>query len=160
MRKTGIEQPFHALWSVWILLGLWTAGCSVEQDAAPVKAFEPGQLWLDSSGIPINAHGGGILTHNDKYYWFGQHMVEGRKGNKAQVGVHCYSSDDLYNWKDEGIALRVSEDPDSEIARGCILERPKVIFNETTHKFVIWFHLELKGMGYLAARSGVATSDS
>lgn len=62
----------------------------------------------------------------------GEHKIEGEKGNYAQVGVHCYSSSDLYNWNDEGIALKVSSEPNSDIAQGCILERPKVIYNPNT----------------------------
>ena len=73
--------------------------------------------------------------------------------------MHVYSSKDLYDWKDEGIALRVSDDPKSDITKGCILERPKVIYNRKTGKFVMWFHLELKGKGYGAARSGVAVAE-
>src|SRR5271154_453440 len=132
-------------------------------EPAPVHygdtAFRPGAVWLDNNGVPINAHGGGILLHDGTYYWFGEHKVEGDAGNKAQVGVHVYSSTNLYSWKDEGIALAVSQDPSNEITQGCILERPKVIFNEKTKKFVMWFHLELKGQGYRAARSGVAIAD-
>ena len=122
------------------------------------EAFQPGELWLDNHGQAINAHGGGILFYEGIYYWFGEHKIAGPIGNSAQVGVHVYSSKDLYNWNDEGIALPVSEDPSSDIAKGCILERPKVLFNQQTGKFVMWFHLELKGHGYRAARSGVAVS--
>jgi len=121
--------------------------------------FHPGALWLDNHGVPINAHGGGMLYHDGTYYWFGEHKIAGSAGNKAQVGVHVYSSTNLYSWKDEGIALAVSDDPKSEITRGCLIERPKVIFNEKAGKFVMWFHLELKGQGYHAARSGVAIAD-
>ena len=121
--------------------------------------FQPGKLWPDNNSVRINAHGGGILFHKDIYYWFGEHKTEGPGGNQANVGVHCYSSRDLYNWKDEGIALLVSEDPDSDIIKGCIIERPKVIYCRKTDKFVMWFHLELKGQGYNAARTGVAISD-
>jgi len=39
--------------------------------------FRPGQIWTDNRGIPINAHGGGVLYYNGKYYWFGQFMVGG-----------------------------------------------------------------------------------
>ncbi|MFO7668662.1 MAG: glycoside hydrolase family 43 protein [Bacteroidales bacterium] len=132
--------------------------CNADKEA--LKSFHPGQEWLDNHGIPINAHGGGIMFYQNRYYWYGEHKVEGETGNTAQVGVHVYSSEDLYNWKDEGIALKVDEpNASSDIARGCILERPKVIYNENTGKFVMWFHLELKGMGYDAARSGVAVSD-
>jgi hypothetical protein len=122
-------------------------------------AFRPGQPWPDSSGVPINAHGGGILHHDGVYYWFGEHKIAGEAGNRAHVGVHVYSSPDLYQWKDEGIALKVSDDPRSEIRRECILERPKVIYNRSTREFVMWFHLELKEDGYSSARSGVAVAD-
>ncbi len=121
--------------------------------------FNPGAIWPDNNGVHINAHGGGILYQKGKYYWFGEHKIAGPAGNRAMVGVHCYSSKDLYNWKDEGIALKVSEDTTSDIAKGCILERPKVVFNKKTKKYVMWFHLELLGQGYKAARTGLATSD-
>jgi len=122
-------------------------------------SFHPGEIWNDNNGVHINAHGGGFIKYNNKYYWFGEHKIGGGIGNTAQVGVHCYSSEDLYNWKDEGIALKVVEDnPSHDIAKGCILERPKVIYNEKTQTFVMWFHLELKGHGYKAARTGVATA--
>jgi hypothetical protein len=122
-------------------------------------SFKPGQLWPDNNGVHINAHGGGIIYYNDTYYWFGEHKIEGEKGNFAQVGVHCYSSKDLYNWTDEGISLNVDNDPGSEITKGCILERPKVVYNKKTSKFVMWFHLERLGYGYGYASSGIAVSD-
>ena len=124
------------------------------------RSFKPGEIWPDNNGIHINAHGGGIMFFDGKYYWFGEHKVEGRRGNSARVGVHCYSSEDLYNWKDEGIAMKVSDDPNSPITEGCIIERPKVIRNKKTGKFVMWFHLELKGKGYSAAQTGVAVADN
>jgi beta-xylosidase len=123
------------------------------------KTFHPGELWPDNNGVHINAHGGGVLFHAGTYYWFGEHKIEGEAGNAAHVGVHVYSSRDLYNWKDEGIALPISDDPKSDITRGCILERPKVIFNPRTKKFVMWFHLEPKDAGYSGSLSGVAVAD-
>ncbi|RYY28607.1 MAG: beta-glucanase [Sphingobacteriaceae bacterium] len=122
-------------------------------------SFKPGAIWPDNNGVHINAHGGGILYQNKTYYWFGEHKVAGGAGNRAMVGVHCYSSKDLYNWKDEGIALSVSPDTTNDIAKGCILERPKVVYNAKTKKYVMWFHLELLGQSYKAARTGLATSD-
>jgi beta-xylosidase len=125
------------------------------------KSFKPGAIWPDNNGVHINAHGGGILFHKGIYYWYGEHKIAGKSGALAKVGVSCYSSHNLYNWKDEGIALKVNEtDSLNDIAKGCILERPKVIYNAKTKKFVMWFHLELKGKGYDAARSGVAISDN
>ena len=125
-----------------------------------LASFQPGSLWPDDRGVHINAHGGGILFHEGVYFWFGEHKTRGEAGNFAQVGVHVYSSRDLYNWRDEGIALRVSDAPGSDLVRGCILERPKVIFNPRTKKFAMWFHLEPKGAGYSGARSGVAVANN
>ena len=33
-------------------------------------------------------------------------------GYRPVEGVHCYSSTDLYNWKDEGLALDAIDVPD------------------------------------------------
>ncbi|MDL2281788.1 glycoside hydrolase family 43 protein [Parabacteroides sp. OttesenSCG-928-G06] len=130
--------------------------CSTKQ----TNQFTPGELWLDNNGVHINAHGGGILYMDGTYYWYGEHKTTGEGGNVANVGVHCYSSKDLYNWKDEGIALAVMpEGSGSDIEKGCILERPKVIYNAKTGKYAMWFHLEPKGLGYGGARSGIAVSD-
>lgn len=122
------------------------------------QVIRPGRLWLDDRGEHINAHGGGVLYHEGKYYWFGEHKNE--NSSAALVGINCYSSGNLVNWKYEGVALPVSDDPQSEITKGCVMERPKVIYNEKTGKFVMWFHLELKGQGYKAARSALAVSDN
>jgi beta-xylosidase len=122
------------------------------------NAFYPGAVWKDNNGVHINAHGGGVVLYKGTYYWFGEHKVEGKAGNVAQVGVHCYSSKDLYNWKDEGIALSVVSDTSSDIQKGCIIERPKVLYNAKTKKFVMWFHNEQKGKGYSYAKSGVAVA--
>jgi hypothetical protein len=92
-------------------------------ESTKYQSFQPGKIWADNHNVHINAHGGGILYHQDKYYWYGEHKVAGNAGNLAQVGVHCYSSTDMYNWTDEGIALKVVEDnPESPIAKGCVLE--------------------------------------
>lgn len=123
-----------------------------------ISSFRPGEIWPDDKGVHINAHGGGVIYYDGKYYWFGEHKSD--FSNNALFGVTCYSSADLYNWKNEGLALSVVEnDPKSEIVKGCIIERPKVVYNKKYKKFVMWFHLELRGRGYSAARAGVAYSD-
>lgn len=122
--------------------------------------FIPGKQWKDTNGVHINAHGGGVTFVDGVYYWYGEYKTAGRGGNTSLQGVSCYSSTDLYNWTNEGIVLRVETNPNSEIARGCIIERPKVVFNKKTGKYVMWFHLELKGQGYDAAKAAVAVSDN
>ncbi|ALJ01198.1 beta-glucanase [Rufibacter tibetensis] len=129
--------------------------------ASATTTIKSGEIWPDTEGKHINAHGGGILYYKGTYYWFGEHKTEGRRGNSTLFGVGAYSSKDLTSWKNEGIVLKVEEaDSTSEIIKGCVIERPKVVYNARTKKFVMWFHLELKGKGYEAARTGVATSDN
>jgi beta-galactosidase len=120
------------------------------------SAFHPGEIWYDDKEEVINAHGGGILYADKKYYWFGE-----KRGRRTSEGVNVYSSTDLYNWKFEGLALAPDDiDSTSDIARRCAMERPKVLYNKKTGKYVMWFHLELKGQGYRAARVAVAVSDN
>jgi len=148
--------------NVLMVLGLCLASsnlCAESTGQKPEKynSFRPGELWKDTDGNTIEAHGGGMYYEGGTYYWFGEHGTPGR----TKIGVMCYSSKDLYNWKKEGVALPLAyDDPDSDITVGCALERPKVIYNAATKKYVMWFHLELKGQGYDAARSGVAVSDN
>jgi hypothetical protein len=115
--------------------------------------FSPGKVWSDDKGEVINAHGGGILYEHGRYYWFGE-----KRGTHGSQGVNVYSSKDLYHWKFESLALAPATDTASEIAAGCVIERPKVIYNKKTRNYVMWFHLELKGKGYSAARAAVAVS--
>lgn len=116
-------------------------------------------VWNDTDGTHINAHGAGMLYVDGTYYWVGEHKVAGGRGNQSWVGVRMYSSKDLYNWKNEGVALKVVKDTTSMLQEGSVIERPKVIYNESTGKFVMWFHHELKGQGYDAALTGVAIAD-
>jgi hypothetical protein len=125
-----------------------------------VRSIKPGQIWPDNEGRHINAHGGGIIYYNDTYYWFGEYTLPRLEKDKSRYGVSCYSSKDLLNWKNEGLVLKVVADTSSLLSKGCVIERPKVIFNKKTGKFVMWFHHELKGQGYKAALTGVAVSDN
>jgi hypothetical protein len=106
--------------------------------------FRPGRYWYDTEGKLIQAHGGSILFHNQKYYWYGENK-EGVTGKALgqncpiwQNGVRLYSSDDLYNWKDEGVILVDKENKESPFYPGQIMDRPHILYNEKTKKFVLW----------------------
>ena len=139
-----------------VAMVLWLGVNSVCAQA--LTAITPGEVWPDDKGEHINAHGGGVIYHEGTYYWYGENRPA--RGFTTEVGVGVYSSKDLMNWKNEGVALAVSETKGDVIERGCIMERPKVVYNPTTKKFVMLFHLELKGRGYEAARVGFAVSDT
>lgn len=118
----------------------------------------PGEKWNDTGGTHINAHGGCVQYYGGAYYWFG----EDRTGSRSN-GISCYKSTDLYNWQRVGLALSMTgsmTDPEAgnDIAPGRTLERPKVVFNAKTGKWVMWIHWE-NGDGYGQARVCVASSD-
>jgi len=139
---------------VFLMLYL-TGSRAIQAQTTPPRQteFKPGEIWYDDKGAVINAHGGGLLYDKGTYYWFGE-----KRGKSASEGVNVYSSKDLYNWTMEGLALAKSTDTTSEIATNGLMERPKVIYNPKTKQYVMWFHLELPGKGYSAARAGVAVS--
>ena len=124
--------------------------------------------WKDTNGNFINAHGAGILNYNGTYYMFGEikkgktWLVPGQNWECYRVpagGVSCYSSKDLSTWKYEGVALTaVIGDSSNDIDTGKVIERPKVIYNELTKKFVMWMHIDAKD--YSFAHAGVAVSDN
>lgn len=149
--------------NTWLMVGacaFFMGGFCMDSSlkAQQHSSFKPGQEWSDAQGNHINAHGGGILFYNDTYYWYGEHKSSNT--SSALVGINCYSSTDLYNWIPQGVALKVEADSTHDLAKGCVMERPKVIYNPTTKKFLMWFHLELKGQGYNAARVAIAESDN
>jgi len=124
--------------------------------------------WKDTNGNFINANGAGILNYNGTYYMFGEikkgktWLVPGQNWECYRVpagGVSCYSSKDLSTWKYEGVALTaVIGDSSNDIDTGKVIERPKVIYNELTKKFVMWMHIDAKD--YSFAHAGVAVSDN
>ena len=129
----------------------------------------PGSIWKDMDGNPINAHGGGILYHEGTYYWYGEFKgdstyrldwVKTWECWRAEAGgVACYSSKNLTDWKFEGKVLpTVDDDPTSDLHPSQVIERPKVIYNEKTGKFVMWMHIE--SPDYEKAHAGVAVCDS
>ena len=130
--------------------------------------FRPKEVWNDTEGNPINAHGGGILYHKGMYYWYGEYKVgktvlpsdaTWERYRTDVTGVSCYSSKDLLNWKFEGVALKaITDDPNSDIHPTQVLERPKVVYNKKTKKFVMWMHID--SPDYSKAEAGVAIADS
>lgn len=120
----------------------------------------PGEVWLDTDGKPIQAHGGGVMKHGGAWYWFGEDRTQGR--DPQQRYVSAYKSSDLVHWQNLGVAFQ-SAQPDDMRQRwgsGFVLERPKV-FAVAGGKFVMYVHLDAgpPDKAYMAAEVGVAVSD-
>lgn len=153
----------------FVAILLICAGCAEQSQQIEVTntSFNPGQPWLDSEGKHMNAHGYNIVEHSNEYYWFGSHKIEGlTESQKNEAGVRCYASNDLYNWENQGLILDVNAPGQhTEVADAGILDRPKVVYNEVTSKFVMYFKLYPPGAkgGMLGTRVGyvgVAQSDT
>ena len=65
-------------------------------------AIYPGQLWLDTDGNPIHAHGGSMLYWQGKYYWYGENKEKSTQDEEIwHWGVRMYESTDLCNRSEE-----------------------------------------------------------
>jgi len=115
--------------------------------APTYQSFRPGELWLDSSGKPIQAHGGSIIEVEGKYYWYGENKeFTTGKTDVWTWGVRCYESTDLYNWRDLGLIIPPdTKDRNSPLAPSAFLDRPHILFNKDTRKFVCWIKLMSAG---------------
>ncbi|AUX48855.1 Ricin B lectin [Sorangium cellulosum] len=123
----------------------------------PEPAPEPGSVingiqWADTSGKPIQAHGGGMIKVGPYYYWFG----ENRNPNGTFYAVSAYRSADLTRWEFRNHVLTMGSSPELDPAN---IERPKVVYNESTGKYVMWMHWE-NGVNYGEARAAVASSST
>ena len=57
-------------------------------------------------------------------------------------GVKCYSSTDLYNWEDRGIIIPPEPgDPTSSLHPESCMDRPHIIYNKKTKKYVCWMKI-------------------
>ncbi|MBR3686767.1 MAG: family 43 glycosylhydrolase [Clostridia bacterium] len=122
-------------------------------------SFRPGQVWLDTEGKRIHAHGGSLMYLDGCYYWYGENkeFTDEAKGI-WHWGVRCYRSTDLYNWEDLGLIIPPNtEDPRSPLHPTSLMDRPHIIYNKRTKKFVCW----LKIMDYDGTQSEtVLTADA
>ncbi|MBQ8432588.1 MAG: family 43 glycosylhydrolase [Clostridia bacterium] len=123
-----------------------------------------GEIWPDAEGNEIHAHGGCRLAFGKALYWYG----EDRRGDAY---VSCYQSlDGGKTWRFVRHIL-TADSPVKKIHEGRDLslrnsdgnrvniERPKVIYNRNTGKFILWAHYE-DGINYHAARCAVASCDT
>ncbi|MEU4654857.1 RICIN domain-containing protein [Streptomyces sp. NPDC023723] len=123
-----------------------------EPAAAAPQTVANGVQFTDTSGSPVHAHGGGVVKTGGYYYWFG----ENRNADNTFRYVDVYRSTDLKNWEFRNHVLTQSSATELATAN---IERPKVMYNASTGKYVMWMHKE-NGSDYSEARAAVAVSDT
>ena len=101
---------------------------------------------LDTNGNKIQCHGSSIINVNGTYFWYGENK-DGITGNSLDPksdckywhhGVKLYSSNDLLSWKDEGFVIEESDDINNPFHPKNIMDRPHIIYNKKTKKYVMW----------------------
>lgn len=118
-----------------------------------------GRLWLDTDGRGIQAHGGSILQHNGIFYWYGENKDTDTHNRSVDfVGFSCYKSRDLLHWENCGLVLSAVNELGHDLHPDSVCERPSVLYNAETQKFVLWFHLDNRR--YTRAEVGLAVSDT
>lgn len=111
------------------------------------SSIRPGQVWLDTEGKPIQAHGFTVFYNEDEgqYYWYGENKEKtlgGRKNTIWHWGVRYYTSKDLYNWKDHGIIIPPKpDDLNDPLHPTYNMDRPHIIYCKKTGKYVAWLKI-------------------
>lgn len=118
------------------------------------EAIIPAGDWRDTDGKLIAATEGGFVKVGDLYYLWG---MDRSANNYTFEGVNLYSSPDLKNWTFVNQILKKTSHPD--INNGAVVERAKILHNESTGQFVMWMHFE--GMNpYSIAEVAYATCNT
>ena len=124
------------------------------RDGQPTKwvTISNGGFWNDTSGKRIEAHGGGFIQVGDTWYWVG----EDKSMNSGNFfGVNVYASKDLVTWQFRNAIITRQTSTDLAAADR-IIERPKIVYNDSTKQYVMWLHWD--GQSYATAQAGVFTS--
>jgi hypothetical protein len=93
-----------------------------------------------------------LIVENGTYYMVG----EDKSGGHSFSNVNCYASTDLVQWTLVGAVL--TRQASGDLGPNRVVERPKVIYNDRTRKYVLWMHMDSSNYG--EARVAVAVGDT
>lgn len=126
--------------------------------------IRPGKVWYDTEGKRIQAHGGSILYAENKFWWYGENKegitgrATGERCKNWHHGVRLYSSEDLYNWRDEGLIVPESDDEKNPFHPANIMDRPHILYHEKNKQYVLWAKTSIGG--FSSAGFSVCVGDS
>ena len=157
-----------------------------KMDAGSILKVEPNEMKIEelpSSRMPENDN----LNHHGQtphtYVWYGEHnnILEERDGYQSASqdghllsgGVAACSTTDFVSWRNEGIMLHYTNltdmvrgglhfgnhtSPNATMASGSYhVERPKVLYNNSTGKYVMWMIIDNDARDL--AMAGIAVSE-
>lgn len=109
--------------------------------------IQNGLLWQTDDGATVQAHAPGFVRVGDIWYMCGED-----RSNWWNPDVNLYSSTDLVHWKFEKKIIQNGVTT-AELGSSRMIERPKLLYNEKTDKFVVWCHYESSDYGASEAAS-------
>lgn len=105
-----------------------------------------GNQWTaTNTGASVQAHGPGFIRVGDIWYMCGEDRAAAPSAPWTP-DVNLYSSVDLVNWKFEKKIIENGVTA-SELGHGRFIERPKLLYNPKTSKYVVWCHYEQGNYG-------------
>ncbi|MBC3920388.1 family 43 glycosylhydrolase [Undibacterium sp. CY18W] len=149
------------------LLLMFACALAAMPSYAASQVIQNDVFWKDTAGNNIYSQGGGILKVGSTYYWYGvkYNGAETYAANPASKNsdtsfnaVTVYSSTDLAHWKFEANAISVA--PAGQVFESATwLGRLGVVYNSTTHKYVLitQYSSTAMGAGVLFATSSSPT---
>ena len=114
--------------------------------------IQNGIEWIDDDGKVVQAHGGNFLQVGNKWYLIGED-----RARSWNPDVNLYSTEDFVHWHFEGKIIK-NHETHPELGKSRMIERPKLMYNAKTKKFVVWCHWEARD--YSASEAGVFESDN
>ena len=111
--------------------------------------INPDSVTRDISGAPVHANCGDIVKAPDGYYyWFGEDQRKYIFPEKAPhciwfaqfENISCYRSQDLKHWEFRNNCL--TRQPAGDLGPNRLVERPKVVWNAKSKKWVMLCHFE------------------
>jgi len=147
-------MQFKTLTYVSVLVAALCCGAPARgaDNAGDWVTVKNGEMWRDTAGNEVQAHGAGFLKVGDTWYMIGED-----RSDQWHPDVNMYSSKDLVNWKFERKIIENGvTHPDLGTER--MIERPKLLYCPKTGKYVVWCHWESRD--YSASEAGVFYCDS
>ncbi|HSY43937.1 MAG TPA: family 43 glycosylhydrolase [Candidatus Acidoferrum sp.] len=137
---------------LFFALAAYTASLAIVW--ANPQTIVSGTIWKDQNGMNVQGHGGNIIQVGSTYYWFGENKINETAQHDPFQSVRCYSSRDLAHWTFVSDAL--TRQTHGDLGSNRIVERPKVLYNALTHRYVMYLHID--NAHYGLGKVGIATS--
>ena len=109
----------------------------------PASSIRPGQPWLDTQGKRIQAHGGSVMYLDGTYYWYGENRKKPTAKTAFGTGA-CGATPPptCTTGRTRDLSSpRSQRTPNSSLHPSASMDRPHILYNQRTKKFVCWLKI-------------------